>query len=217
MNLPMMSLAVLLIAGAPVAVAQDLESAFQKLQEAEGKKDIALLKTTAVETCALARQAIAAPAPQDAAEKEAWSAGVARARSIQLRAEYALYAAAVQAPPATAIELLSAIEKENPKSKYLDEGYGFYLSALNQTGQAKNIPAIAEKAIVNLPENEDLLAYLADTALSRKQSDRAAGYAERLIAVDEQASQTGGRRRRRLGTQAGHRAGPGPLDRRHRA
>jgi len=42
---------------------------------------------------------------------------------------------------------------------------------------------VAEKAIAHFPDNEDLLLVLADTAMNRKQSDRALGYAQRLLAV----------------------------------
>jgi tetratricopeptide (TPR) repeat protein len=69
----------------------------------------------------------------------------------------------------------------NPKSKYLDDAYGPYLSALVKTGAAAKVPAVAEKALVNFPNNEDLLLLLTDYALNRKQTDRALGYANRLV------------------------------------
>jgi hypothetical protein len=181
MSLPILSFTVLLIAGPVIAGADDLESAYQNLKEAESKKDAAQVKKLAAETCALARQVTSAPAPQSEEEKEAWTRRVAYAREIELQTEYALYATAVQAPPATTVDLLSALEQQNPKSKYLDEAYGPYFVALNQTGAASKAPSIAEKALANFPNNEDLLLVLADTALERKQSDRALGYAKRLV------------------------------------
>ncbi len=177
------SIAVLLIAGPLLAVPDDLENAFQSLKEAESKKDTAQVKKLAAETCALARQAAAEPAPQDQAEKEAWTKRVAYARDIELRTEYALFAAAVPGPPATTLDLLVALEKQNPKSKYLDEAYGLYFAALTQTGAKAKIIPVAEEAIKHLPDNEDLLLLLADTAMSRKQSDRALGYADHLVEV----------------------------------
>src|SRR6185369_9125065 len=79
--------------------------------------------------------------------------------------------------------LVSDLEQENPKSKYLDEIYGPYLVALNKTGASAKIPAIAEKALTNFPENEDLLLMMADNAVSRRQNDRALAYANRLVAA----------------------------------
>ncbi len=65
---------------------------------------------------------------------------------------------------------MTTLEGLNPKSKYLDEIYGSYLLALNKTGAAAKIPTVAEKALGSFPENEDLLLYMLDTAMSRKQS-----------------------------------------------
>ena len=81
------------------------------------------------------------------------------------------------------VDLVSDLEQENPKSKYLDEIYGPYLVALNKTGAGAKIPAIAEKALANFPENEDLLLLMTETAMTKKQSDRALSYANRLNAV----------------------------------
>ena len=84
--------------------------------------------------------------------------------------ESALAGTAIQSPPAVMVDLISALEQENPKSKYLDEIYGPYLVALNKTGAGAKIPAIAEKALANFPENEDLLLLMTETAMTRKQS-----------------------------------------------
>jgi len=183
MNLSVFICAVLLIAGPGLVDFEDLANAHQDLKQATSKKDAAQVKKLAAETCALARQVIATPAPENSAEKEAWAQGVAYARDIELYTEYALSATALQGPAEVTVELLSALEQQNPKSKYLDEAYGPYFLALNQTGAASQIPAIAEKAIAHFPENEDLLLVLAETAMNRKRNDRALSYAERLLTV----------------------------------
>ena len=183
MNLSALSMAIALLAGPVVAMAQDLGTSFENLKDAESKKDAALVKKLAAETCALARQMSSEPAPQAADEKEAWASRVAYAKEVEVHTEYSLFATAVQSPPATLVELISALEQQNPKSKYLNDAYGFYFAALGQTGAAEKVPAIAEKALANFPENEDLLLLLADTAVNRKQTDRALGYATRLTAA----------------------------------
>lgn len=183
MNLFVLGFAVLLTAGPSIEIRDNLENVFQTLKEAtESKKDAALVKKLATETCMLARQALSAPAPESDTEG-AWIELAAHARNIELYTEYALYVTAIQAPPVMTVDLLSTLEQQNPKSKYLDEAYAPYFLALNQTGAASRIPAVAEKAIVHFPNNEDLLLVLADTAMSRQQNDRALGYAERLIGV----------------------------------
>jgi len=161
----------------------DLDTEFQKLKDATAGKDAVQVKILAAETCALARVAIAAPAPADDDEKEAWKNHVAFARDVEVYTEYALYATAVGAPPETAVDLLAALEQQNPKSKYLADAYGLYFRALQQTGAAAKVPAIAEKAIGSFPDNDDALAVLAEAAIARKQNDRALGYAKRLTAA----------------------------------
>jgi len=179
MNLCTLGCAVLFIASPLVAVADDLEDAFTSLKEAESKKDAALVKKLAAEACAVARQAASQPAPPDAALKEAWTKRIAFARDVELYSEYALFATALQAPAATTVDLLSTLEHQNPKSKYLNDAYAAYFQALIQTGAAAKIPAIAEKAIAHFPENVDLLLVL--TEASRQQIARAGAYAERLL------------------------------------
>ena len=162
MRMPVALSLILLCAGPLLAAPGALEDAFKNLKEAESKKDPALVKKLAGETCTLARQATAAPAPADDDEKEAWKARVEYARGVELYTEYALFSATIQAPPAVTVDLLSTLEQQNPKSKYLDGAYGSYIVALNQMGEASKIPAVAESA---------------------KQGDRALDYAKRLVAV----------------------------------
>ena len=211
MSLAALTFAALLVAGPVIDIRNDLESAFQSLKEAtESKQDPAQVKALAAETCALARQVLSAPAPESDTETEAWARHVAHARDIELYTEYALFAAALQAKPATTVDLLAALEQQNPKSKYLGEAYGPYFLALNQTGAASKIPAVAEKAIANFPNNEDLLLVLADTAMRGKRADRALGYANRLVTVlnkhpkPEGASSANWERKRSAALGRGH-------------
>jgi tetratricopeptide (TPR) repeat protein len=182
MDLSVLSFLLLTTAGPALEVRADMENAFLSLQEAiDAKKEADVVKDRAVQTCALARQVTGQSVPEGDLEKEVWNTVVERARQIELYTEYALYAAAVQSPPAATVDLLFTLEQQNPRSKYLDDAYGRYFLALNQTGAAKTIPAVAEKAIAHFPSNEDLLLVLADTAMSRQQNDRALHYAERLL------------------------------------
>ncbi len=180
MRLSHLTLALLLVAAPAVALADDLDDAFDSLKKAEADKDAAQVKKLAAETHALASKIISAPAPERNDEKEAWKARVAYAKEVDLHTEYSLSAVALQSPPETLIDLMQALEAQNPKSKYLDAAYGQYLVALNQSGAAAKVLPIAEKALTNLPENEDLLLYLAESSMTRKQQDRAAALATRL-------------------------------------
>jgi hypothetical protein len=175
-------IAIFLMTG-PVVVADELDDTYQSLQDAVAKKDAAQVKKLAVPLFELSRKVIAAPVPTSAIEKEDWPNRVKYAKEIEGYAEYALYATGVQADSATMIDLLALLEQQSPKSKYLDQGYQAYLAALHSAGKDDAIPGIAEKAIVNFPNNPDLLYVMASNAQAKKQADRAISFANRLVAA----------------------------------
>jgi len=175
-------MALLLGAGSAVVAAGDLDSAYQSLQEAQAKKDPEAVKKLAAEVVALAREAEGEAAPTNADEQEAWKKRVAYAKDIETYSEYALFSTAVQAEPAITIDLLVTLEKQNPKSKYLEQGYGSYFVALAKTGAAAKVPQVAEAALPNFPDSPDLLVVLANAAITKQQNDKALTYANRLVA-----------------------------------
>lgn len=171
-----MKLFVVAFAVLVAAVAQetaDLDTSYQNLQKAVAAKNAAQVKKLAAETSAAAKKAMS----QSDADQ------VKYAKEVQSYVEYALYTTALTAPPETAVDLMSTLEQENPKSKYLDEGYGYYLSLLNKTGGSAKIPGVAERGIANFPNNVDLLMIVAGAAMEHKQNERALTYAERLVSA----------------------------------
>lgn len=183
MKWSVLSLTVLLVSASGVGRAQDLDANYQSLRDAESKCDVENVKKLAPATAALAREAAKEGVPEAADEKEGWTKRIEYAKSVEDFCDYALYSVALKQTPAGMVDLMGALEAQNPKSKYLDQGYASYLYALSQAGQAAKIPAVAEKALANFPENPDLLAVLADQALSTRQSGKAQTYANRLIAA----------------------------------
>jgi len=160
-----------------------VDKALQTLKDAESAKDPALVKKLAADMLALARKVRASPPPSIDADKPGWQSLVDRARAAETYTEYALLTAALTAPPAMTVDLIATLEQQNPKSEYLDGAYGSYFAALRQTGGTSRIPGIAEQALANFPDNEDLLLVLADHAVTAKQNDRALHYAGRLGAA----------------------------------
>jgi hypothetical protein len=183
MRLPYIGMAIMLLVGPVVAVADDLEDAIQSLKDAAAKKDVPAVKKLAASICPMTTEILAEKAPQGADEKKAWEDRIKYAKEAQLYTESAIAGTAIQSEPEVLVDLIATLEQMNPKSKYLDEAYGPYLVALDKTGAKAKIPAVAEKALTNFPENEDLLLYMTDTALTRKQTDRALTFANRLTAV----------------------------------
>jgi hypothetical protein len=184
MNLSVLALAVVLVGAPPVRVAAaDLEGTFQALKDAEAKGDVDSVKKLGAEACAMAREAAAEPAPTAEDDKKAWNERVAYARDVESYTEYVLYAVALKSPAATQVDLFQTLEQQNPKSKYLDQGYGVYLYALSQTGGAAKVAGVVDKGLQNLPENEDLLLAAINRARQAKESDRTLALANRLVAA----------------------------------
>ncbi len=180
MKLSVLTLMVLLV-GAPVAGrAQDMDANYQSLRDAESKGDAGTVKQLATVTAAQAKEAAAEAVPDSADEKESYTKRIEYAKSVQNFCEYALFSVAVKSQPAVTVDLMATLETLNPKSRYLDEGYANYLYALNQTGAAAKIPAIAEKSLANLPDNPDILSVLTESSFAANQLGRAAGFAVRL-------------------------------------
>jgi hypothetical protein len=183
MSLIAVCFAFFLPVGLSFDIPDELEKSYKSLQEATAGKNVPQVKKLAAESSAMARKVIAEPAPESDLRKDYWKRDVAYAKEIDLYAEYALFAVAVQSPPATLIDLINALEQLNPKSKYMDDAYAYYFIALNQTGAAGKIVPYAEKALANHPDSEDLLLILADNALNNQQADKAGEYAERIVAT----------------------------------
>lgn len=162
---------------------QDLDKSLQSLKDAGSNGDAAQVKALAAQTYEMAKEIIAAPEPASAEEKNDWKQQVTYAKSIEQQADYEVYALAIKGPAAVTIDLFSTLEQLNPSSKYMDLGYSSYFYALRETGAGAKIPAIAEKGIAHLPNNDQLLLVLADAAMTHKQSDRAIAYAERLVSA----------------------------------
>jgi tetratricopeptide (TPR) repeat protein len=182
-RLPVWAMTVLLLAGPAVAVADKLDDTFQSLKDAVTKKDAAQVKKLALELTPLVLEVTGSAAPAGAEEKKDWAEEVTAAKRMGEYAEYGLYAMALEAPAAEMTGLIATLEQVNPCSKYLDVVYGPYLVALSKSGAGAKIPAIAEKALGNFPDNEDLLLVVLESAMSRKQTDKALTYANKLTNV----------------------------------
>ena len=183
MKLRALGMAILLLVGPVVAVADDLEDAIQSLKDAAAKKDVDAIKKLVATIRPMTAAIAAEPAPAPADEKKVWDERIAYAKGAVAYMDSVIVGTALQSPPEVLVDLISTLEQDNPKSKSLDEAYGPYLLAMDKTSAKAKIPAIAEKALANFPENEDLLLMMTDTTLARKQTDRSLGYANRLTAV----------------------------------
>ena len=179
MRIFFLTLAALMSTGLIVAAPQNVDDSLQSLKDAVSRKDAAQIKPLAVQTIEAANKIVSGPAPTTEIDKEQ----INQAKEAQSYAEYALYSTAIESEPEVKLDLFATLEQASPTSKYLNDGYAYYFQALTQTGASAKIPAIAEKAIRNLPSSPDVLAQLLTLAAQRNQNDKAVSYAQRLIAA----------------------------------
>jgi len=179
MRLFAVALSVLFVAGAQSKDPTDMENSYQNLKKAVEDKDAAQVKKLAAETSAAARAIISSPAPQSDADKETWTKEVAYAKEVDEFTENALYTVAIEAKPEDVVEL----EQQNPKSKYLDQGYGYYIGCLHKAGQSAKVSGVVTKGLANFPANVELLSIAAQGALAGRRYDQAVVYGDRLVAA----------------------------------
>jgi len=127
----------LLLLGGTLAVADDLDDAVDGLKKAEASKDVAKVKQQAAAVHAAA-QKLQAPGSDDKERAD-------YAKEQDTYAEYALFALAAQmrAQGATAMDLLTTLEKQNPKSKYLDEPEALEIETENALARKQSDRALS--------------------------------------------------------------------------
>ena len=171
---------------AAVAFAQsrtaEIEAAYAKLKEAEGKKDADGVLEWAEKTSVAARAVAQSPKPAKADEVEAWTNAVDYARQVDIYTEYSEFATAMAGQtPAKMAALIESIEKRNPKSEYLTKIFPSYIVALSQAGMTDKLMTAAERRLEVDPANEDLLLVLADGYMKKQQAEKATLYATKLV------------------------------------
>jgi len=172
-------LATLMSAGLILAAGETLDDSLQSLKDAVAKKDVAQIKTVAAQVYDEAGKITSGPAPETELDKE----HVNEAKEARDYVEYALYNSTLDAENAAKIDLFATLQQLNPKSKYLEDGYTYYFAALTSAGDSAKVPAMAEKALKDLPSSPALLETMMNLTAQKNQIAVSAGYAQRLIAA----------------------------------
>lgn len=141
------AVAALLMTCAILPAQDDLETNYNNLRAAvEGKKGAAEVKRLAVAVMTQAKKQMG-PVPAGM-EKESWDEHAKYALQVSEFAEYGLYSTSVGAAPATAIDLITTLEAQNPKSKYLNQdAYLAVANAALSAQQADRASSFAKKAL----------------------------------------------------------------------
>lgn len=141
------AVAALLMTCATLPAQDDMETNYNNLRAAvEGKKGAAEVKRLSVAVMAQAKKQMG-PVPAGM-EKDSWEEHAKYAEQVAEFAEYALYSSSVGAPAATAIDLVSTLEAQNPKSKYLtQDAYVSVANAAMTAQMADRASAFARKSL----------------------------------------------------------------------
>jgi hypothetical protein len=147
MKITVLSAAFVLAAGMALSparlLADDLDDALAALKAAEPSKDVAKIKELAAAAHATAKK-YEGPPPADA-EKESYEARGRYAKDVDHYSEYALYALAIQSrsDPKTALDLITVLEQQNPKSEYLDLPEALAIQADNALARKQTDRAVS--------------------------------------------------------------------------
>jgi hypothetical protein len=170
------------IAFAQQAKVADVEAAYNKLKEAEAKKDPDGVLEWARKTSAAAKQVTSQPKPAGGDELDAWKRDTDYAAQVDTYTEYSMQAQVLSGiAPDKTIALTEGLIEQNPKSQYLGLIYNTYISALRTAGQTAKIVPAAEKGIAIDPANEDLMLALADGYMNQKDAGKSIQYANQLV------------------------------------
>ncbi len=162
----------------------DWEAGLVNLQAAVGKKDSDAVLKFGPMTMEGARKA--AQEPKKAGESEEQFQYMATlAKDGVVYAEYAYSAAALAEPNAAkSIQLIEALEKQNPQSQYFASTVPKYVWAGRQGNLMPNLAAFGERAWARGAFYEDLLLTMADYHMQQvKDPDKAVRYAEKAAEV----------------------------------
>jgi tetratricopeptide (TPR) repeat protein len=160
-------------------------AAHQGLKAAEATKDPEFIKKWAGILNDTTKRVISSPQPKSAEEVEDWKKRVDWSTQAKQYADYSLMAAALQATdPQKKIELIQALEAQNPQSQYLAQTTVPLFLAYRQTGANDKALALAQKVVATDQSNEDMLLLVTDNYLqNKKEPDKVHAYSARIVEI----------------------------------
>jgi len=158
--------------------------AHQALKAAESKKDLELTKKWAKILWDTTNKVATSPQPKEAEEVKDWQARVDWAKQAQQYADYTLFAALSTAPPEKQVELVAAMEAQNPKSQYLPQTTQIMFAAYLQMKANDKAVALAEKTLATDQSNEDMLLLVTNSYFdAKKEPAKVHAYAAKVVEI----------------------------------
>jgi tetratricopeptide (TPR) repeat protein len=160
-------------------------AAHQALKAAEARKDPDLIVKWAGALSQITQKVMASPQPKDAEEAKDWKTRVEWSTQARQYADYAVFALALQlTDPKKKIEVINALEAQNPQSQYLPQTTVPLFFAYRETGANDKALALAEKVLAKDQSNEDMLLAVTDNYLqTKKEPEKVHAYSAKIVEI----------------------------------
>jgi hypothetical protein len=148
----------------------DLDAAYDALQSAQAKGDAEAIRKYVSLSWDLATKTLEIAKPADPDDVPDWAKQIEFAKQVMAFTEYVLSAEAIQEPdPQKKAELIQALETRNPQSKFLAQARNDRPRIDLASLPPEKAVALAEKGLVDNPENEDFLITVASYHIQREE------------------------------------------------
>jgi len=148
----------------------DLDAAYDALQSAQAKGDAEAIRKYVALSWDLATKTLKIAKPADPDDVPDWAKQMEFAKEVMAFTEYVLSTEAInESDPRTKAELIQALETRNPQSKFLAQARNDRPRIDLASLPPEKAVVLAEKGLVDDPDNEDFLVTVANYYIQREQ------------------------------------------------
>ena len=148
----------------------DLDAAYDALQAAQAKGDAEAIRKYVALSWDLSTKTLKIAKPPDPDDVPDWAKQMEFAKEVMAFTEYVLSTEAIQeSDPRKKAELIQALETRNPQSKFLAQARNDRPRIDLASLPPEKAVLLAEKGLVDDPDNEDFLVTVANYYMQREQ------------------------------------------------
>ena len=161
----------------------DLDAAYDAVQAAEAKGDSEAVRKYLPLSWDIATKTLKIPKPADPDDMADWARQIEFAKEVLAFSEYALSTEAIkESDPQKKADLLKVLETRNPQSRFLAVAKNDKPRIDLATLSPEKAVALAEKGLLDDPDNEDFLITVANYYIQREQElPKVLSYSLRLL------------------------------------
>ena len=148
----------------------DLDASYDALQAAQGKGDAEAIRKYVALSWDLSTKTLKIAKPADPDDVPDWAKQMEFAKEVMAFTEYVLSTEAInESDPRKKAELIQALETRNPQSKFLAQARNERPRIDLASLPPEKAVLLAEKGLVDDPDNEDFLVTVANYYMQREQ------------------------------------------------